>query len=122
MMRKIGRGKRWDEEEESGQEDSTSSDEENTIEEPRINDVLKNISQAVSRKYASDLLHSMSASKDILFWTSRGQLLRNQSRIVVTNVAELVRYVLLSHNTDVARPRALNTSLDGLAQLGVVNV
>ena len=57
----------WDEEEESGQEDSTTSDEENASEEPRINDVLNNLSQAVSRKYASDLLHSMSASKDILF-------------------------------------------------------
>ena len=57
----------WDEEEESGQEDSTTSDEENASEEPRINDVLNNLSQAVSRKYASDLLHRMSASKDILF-------------------------------------------------------
>ena len=109
----------WDEEEESGQEDSTSSDEENASEEPRINDVLNNLSQAVSRKYASDLLHSMSAFKAILFWTPRGQLLRTQRRIPVTNISELVEYVLLPHNTDIARPRALNTFLDGLAQLGV---
>ena len=115
MKRKID----WGEEEESGQEDSTSSDEENAIEEPRINDVLNNLSQSVSRKYASDLLHSMSASKDILFWTPRGQLLRNQRRIPVTDISELVEYVLLPHNTDVDRPRALNTFLDGLAQLGV---
>ena len=115
MKRKID----WDDEEESGQEDSTSSDEENASEEPRINDVLNTLSQAVSRKYASDLLHRMSASKDILFWTPRGELLRNQRRIPVTNISELVEYVLLPHNTDVARPRALNTFLDGLAQLGV---
>ena len=83
MERKID----WDE---SGKEDSTSSDEENASEEPRINDALNNLSQAVSRKYVSGLLHSMSASKDILFWSPRGQLLRNQRRIPVTNISELV--------------------------------
>ena len=115
MKRKVD----WDEEDESGQEESTSSDEENAIEKPRISNVLNNLSPAVSRKYASELLHSMSASKDILFWTPRGELLRNQRRIPVTNVSELVEYVLLPHNTDVTRPRALNTFLDGLTQLGV---
>ena len=115
MKRKID----WDEEAESGQEESTSSHEENASEQPRINDVLNNLSQAVSRKYALELLHSMFASKDILFWTPRGELLRNQSRIPVTNISELVKYVLLPQNTDVTRPRALNTFLDGLAQLGV---
>ena len=115
MKRKID----WGEEDESGQEESASSDEENASEEPRINDVLNNLSPAVSRKYASELLHSMSASKDILFWTPRRELLRNQPRIPVTNISELVEYVLLPHNTDVTRPRALNTFLDGLAQLGV---
>ena len=38
MKRKID----WDEEEESGQEDSTISDEESDSEEPRIKDVLIN--------------------------------------------------------------------------------
>ena len=70
MKRKID----WDEEEENGQEDSTSSDEENTSEEPRIDNVLKDFSRAFSKKYASELLHSMSTSKDILFWTPCGQL------------------------------------------------
>ena len=115
MKRKID----WNEEKESGQEDNTSSYEENASGEPWISDVLNNLSQTVSRKYASDLLHCMAASKDILFWTPRGQLLRNQRRIPVTNISELVGYVLLPYNTDVARPRALNTFLDGLAQLGV---
>ena len=115
----MKRNIQWDEEKESGQEDSTSSDEENDSEEPRINYVLNNLSQAVSRKYTSDLLHSMSASKYILFWTPRGLLLQNQRRIPVTDISELVEYVLLPHNMDVARPRALNTFLDGLAQLGI---
>ena len=70
-------------------------------------------------KRASDLLHSMAASKDILFWTPSGQLLRNKRTIPVTNIAELVEYVLLPHNNEVTKPRALNTFLDGLAELGV---
>ena len=61
----------------------------------------------------------MAASKDILFWTPRGQLLRNKRIIPVTNIAELVKYILLPHNDDVTKPRALNTFLDGLAELGV---
>jgi len=39
--------------------------------------------------------------------------------IPVTNIAELVEYVLLPHNDEVIKPRALNTFLDGLAELGV---
>ena len=61
----------------------------------------------------------MSASKDILFWTPRGQLLRNIHIISVTNISELLEYVLLPHNDDVTKPRALNTFLDGLAELGI---
>ena len=61
----------------------------------------------------------MAASKDIFFWTPRGQLLRNKRIIPVTNIAELLEYVLLPHNNEVTKPRALNTFLDGLAELGV---
>ena len=61
----------------------------------------------------------MAASKDILFWTPSGQLLRNKRTIPVTNIAELVEYVLLPHNNEVIKPRALNTFLDGLAELGI---
>ena len=39
----------------------------------------------------------MAASKDILFWTPRGQLLWSKRIIPVTNIAELVEYVLLTH-------------------------
>ena len=65
--------------EESESSSDESEDEDPRIkEEPRIKDVLSHLSQAVSEKRASDLLHSMAASKDILFWTSRGQLLPNK--------------------------------------------
>ena len=79
-----------EEEHESEHEESESSsdeseDEELRIkEEPRIKDVLSHLSGAVSVKRASDLLHSMAASKDILFWTPSGQLLRNKRTIPVT--------------------------------------
>ena len=62
---------------------------------------------------------SMAASRDILFWTSRGRLLRNKRIIPVTNIAELVEYVLLPHNNEVTKPRALNTFLDGLVEFGI---
>ena len=61
----------------------------------------------------------MAASKDILFWTPSGQLLRNKSTIRVTYIAELVEYVLLRHINEGTKPRALKTFLDGLAELGI---
>ena len=108
-----------EEEHESEYEESESSGDESEDEEPRIKDVLSHPSRAVPEKSASDLLHSMGPSKDILFWTPRGQLLRNKRIIPVTNIAELVEYVLLPHNNEVTKPRALNTFLDGLAELGI---
>ena len=55
-----------EEENESEHEGSESSGDESEDEDPRIKDVLSHLSQAVSEKSASDLLHSMAASKDIL--------------------------------------------------------
>ena len=116
MKRKVD----WDEEEESDYEDSNvSENEESDNEEPRIKDVLEGLSQLVSRQMASNLLHSMAASKDVLFWTPCGQLLRNQRIIPVTNISDLVEYVLLPQNDDVVKPRALKTFIDGLAELGI---
>ena len=79
-----------DKEHESEDEGNESSSYESEDEEPRIKDILSHLSQAVSVKRASDLLHSMAASKDILFWTPSRQLLRNKGTIPVTNIAELV--------------------------------
>ena len=116
MKRKVD----WDEEDESDYEDSNASEnEEGDNEEPRIKEVLEGLSQLVSRQMASNLLHSMAASKDVLFWAPRGQLLRNQRIIPVTNISELVEYVLLPQNDDVVKPRALKTFIDGLAELGI---
>ena len=96
-----------------------SSVDESEDEKQRIKDVLSHLSRAVLEKRASELLHSMAASKDILFWTSRGELFRNKRIIQVTNIAERVEYVLLPHNNEVTKPRALNIFLDGLAELGI---
>ena len=83
MKRKVD----WDDEEneesrmdltEEASDTEASNQEDSSDEEPHIKDVLENLSQTVSRKRASDLLHSMEASKDFLFWTPRGQLLRNK--------------------------------------------
>ena len=101
MKRKVT----WHEEEGSDYEDTiTSEDEKSDNEEPRIKGVFEGLSQLVSRQKVSDLLHSMAASKDILFWTPRGQSLLNQRIIPVNNISELVEYVLLPHNDDVVKP------------------
>ena len=108
-----------DEEHESEDEENESSSDKSEDEEPRMKDVFSHLSQAVSEKRASELLRRMAASKDILFWTPRGKLLRNKCIIPVTNIAELLEYVLLPHNDDATKPHALNTLLDGLAALGI---
>ena len=74
------------EEKHDSQHEESESDESEDVE-PRIKDVLSHLSRAVSEKRASDLLHRMAASKDILFWTPRGQLLQNTRIIPVTNIA-----------------------------------
>ena len=108
-----------DEEHGSEDDENESSKDESDDEESRIKNVLSHLSQAVSVKRASELLHSMAASKDQLFRTLCGQLLQNKRTISVTNVAELLEYLFLPHNDDVTKPRALNTFLDGLAELGI---
>ena len=60
-----------EEEHESEHEESESSGDESEDEEPRIKYVLSHLSRAVSEMRACNLLHSMAASKDILFWTPR---------------------------------------------------
>ena len=116
MKRKIDS---VDEDHEREDEESERSSDEIEDEEPRIKDVLTHLSQVVSDKRASELLHRMASYKYILLWTPHAQLLRNKLIIPVTSIAELVEYVLLPHNNDVTEPRALNTFLHGLAELGV---
>ena len=81
-------------EHESADEENASSINERRDAEPRKKCVLSHLYQAVSGNRASELLHSVAASKDILFWTPRGKLLRNK-RIIPVTIAEVVEYVLL---------------------------
>ena len=37
----------------------------------------------------------------------------------MTNISELVEYVLLPHNHDLTKLQALNTFIDGLEELGI---
>ena len=55
-----------------------------------MKNLLSSLSQAVSKEHAFDFLYSLTASRDILFWPLRGQLLRNKRIIPVTNITELV--------------------------------
>ena len=61
----------------------------------------------------------MAASKDILFWTPKGEILFKSRRIPVTSIADLIEYILLPYNAEVSKPRALNTFLDSIAELGI---
>ena len=72
-----------EEEHESKHEESESAGDESEDKAPRIKYVLSHLSRAVPEKRAFDLLHGMAASKDILFWTPSGQLLRNKRTIPV---------------------------------------
>ena len=60
-----------EEEHGSEHEESESSGDESEDEDPRIKDVLSHLSRAVSEKRASDLLHSLAASRGILLWAPR---------------------------------------------------
>ena len=63
------------------------------------------------KEHAFDFLYSMAASRDILFWPPRGQLLRNKPIIPVTNITELVECV--------QRQFLVNVFIDGLAEFVV---
>ena len=47
----------------------------------------------VCKEHVFDFLYRMEASRYILFWPPRGQLLRNKPIILVTNITELVECV-----------------------------
>ena len=96
-----------------------SGDESDGGEEPMIQLILQDLPGSVSYEHASSLLHSMAASKNILFWNLRGELMRHQRRIPKTNMAEILEYVLLPFNEDLPRPHGLNSFIEGLAELKI---
>ena len=95
MKRKIDLGEEEDHESEHEESESSgdqSEDEELRIkEEPRIKDVLSHLSRAVPEKRASDLLHSMAESKDILFWTPSGHIIYGSLKLVVHIIVVCIR-------------------------------
>lgn len=93
MKRKVD----WNEKERSDRQNTNTSEEPSDSEEPRFKNVLESLFQAFFGQKASDLLHK-AASKKIVFRTPRGQSLRNWRIILVTNISELIEYVLLPHN------------------------
>jgi rubrerythrin len=113
--------RKWDDEDVDHDEDlEDSTDEEaDDDEEPRIKMVLEDLPESVSQKDASELLHSMASSRNILFWTPGDELLRNQRRIPRTNIVELIEYALLPFNKDIPEPRGLKSFVEGLAKLGI---
>ena len=100
-------------------EESDHDEQPEDEEKPMFKTILDKLSKAISRKDASELLHSFAVSKGILFWTNKGQILHHQRRIHMTTIAKLNKYILLPYNPDVAKPRALNTFLDGIAEIGI---
>ena len=100
-------------------EDSSSEEEEqfSKSDENEINRMVRQLSKSIPRQKAYDLLHSMVASKDILYWNSHGEMTHHQRRIPLTNMKELIEYALLPYNPDVRTPRGLKTFTSGLAEL-----
>lgn len=103
----------------SYEENHPSGNENDDGEEPIIQLILQDLPGSVSSEDASALLHSMAASKNILFWAPNGEMIRNQRRIPGTNMTELVEYVLLPFTNDLPRPNGLNSFIEGLAELGI---
>ena len=56
-------------------EESESEEEKEMEEILEFEQIVKMLSLAVPKKNALDLLHSMAASKDISFWTPKGEML-----------------------------------------------
>ena len=105
--------------EEEDEEEMDDDADDDDGEEPMIKLVLQDLPGSVSEKDASELLHSMAVSKNILFWTPGDVLLRNQRRIPRTNIADLIEYVLLPYSKDIPEPRGLKSFVEGLAELGI---
>lgn len=110
MKRKLS----WENEDEGSENEEDESEEE-----PIIQSVLDTLCGAVTPQNAKDLLHSMASSKNIIYWTPEGELVRNQRAIHQSNFKDLLEYVLLPFNRDIPKPRALDSFLQGLAELGI---
>lgn len=81
---------------------------------------MRTLTQVKRKLIANNLelrmLLKKAASKNNLFWTPRGQLLRYQRIIQVINIPRVAR-ICVPLKDDVVKPRALITLIDGLAEL-----
>ncbi|XP_031555636.1 acidic leucine-rich nuclear phosphoprotein 32 family member B-like [Actinia tenebrosa] len=66
-----------------------------------IDQMVQHLAKKLPREKALNLLHSMAASKDILYWNSHGEMTFHQRRVPLTNMIELIEYALLPYNLDV---------------------
>ena len=80
---------------------ASDSQEEEEQEEPQIWNILVELSKKISSQKAIDFLHSLATSKNIFFWTPKGEMVYHDRRIPVTNTAQLIEYVLLPYNQHV---------------------
>lgn len=101
-------------------EDSMASHTERaTFEDNDIEKVLQNLSQSIPEEKALAFLHTLTASKSILYWNSHGEMTYHARRIPVTSIAELLEYVMQPLNLDVKVPRGLKTFTQGLSEIGI---
>lgn len=99
--------------------DTETTSEEETVDDNEIDLMVDELSKSIPRQRALNLLHSMAASKEILYWNSHGEMTYHQRRIPVTSINELMEYSLLPYNPDVRAPRGLKTFTNGLIELGI---
>lgn len=98
--------------------DSESSNEEMSLDND-IEMIAKELSNNIPRGRALNLLHSMAASKAILYWNPHGEMTYHEQRIPVTSIKELIEYAMLPYNPDIRPPRGLKTFTKGLVELGI---
>jgi hypothetical protein len=112
MTRKRKLSDEEDEHVPSDSDTEISSDDESNEEDPSISLLVQQLSKAISHKNSMDLLHSMTTSKDILFWNSYGENSRNEHG----GFGRVRTSTLPLRNKKTA---SLNTFIDGLAEIGI---
>ncbi|KAK3706240.1 hypothetical protein QZH41_000391 [Actinostola sp. cb2023] len=106
--------------EESSVYSEKSSSELNIFDDDDIEEVMQDLSQStIPKDKALAFLHSLAASKSILYWNSHGEMTYHQRRIPLANIVELIEYAMLPYNLDVKTPRGLKTFTNGLSEVGI---
>ena len=82
----------------SDSEESLHSDERpqgDIFEDDDIDDLQRQLAPSIPRDKVLDFLHSLAASKHILYWNGHGEMLYQRRRIPVTSITELIDYAML---------------------------